>query len=257
MSDPSQARPIPGQVWYVLTPEQRCAAVLLLGLLLIGMVLETLGVGLVLPALAVMTEGDLGSKYPMVQPVLTRLGAPSREQLVVGGMLLLAAVSLVKALFLATIAWRQAFFVIAVRVELAQRLFIGYMRRPCTFHLQRNSAQLIVTANSETSVFASGVDFALLVITETMVLLGISVLLLVVEPVGTLLMATVLGAAVWGFNRLTRDRVLRWGEERQLHAASGTSICSRGWAASSRSSGSSWSGVSPSPSPMRTPRATS
>jgi hypothetical protein len=42
----------------ILTPSERRQAIVLLGLMLVGMVLETLGVGLVIPALALLTQPD-------------------------------------------------------------------------------------------------------------------------------------------------------------------------------------------------------
>jgi ABC-type transport system involved in cytochrome bd biosynthesis fused ATPase/permease subunit len=52
---------------------------------------------------------------------------------------------------------------------------------------------------------------------ESLVLLGLCSLLLVVEPLGALIVVSVLGTAAWGFHRLTRGRIARWGEARQHH----------------------------------------
>jgi ABC-type multidrug transport system fused ATPase/permease subunit len=49
------------------------------------------------------------------------------------------------------------------------------------------------------------------------VLIGISALLLAVEPAGTLIAVLILGAAAWSFHHGMRTRLLRWGETRQLH----------------------------------------
>jgi ABC-type multidrug transport system fused ATPase/permease subunit len=56
-----------------------------------------------------------------------------------------------------------------------------------------------------------------LLILELLVVLGISVMLLAVEPFGAVLVVSVLGLAGWSFNRLTRGYMLRWGEAFQLH----------------------------------------
>ena len=51
------------KVWYLLTAEQRISAIVLFGLLFIGMMLETLGIGLVIPAFALITQSNLAEKY--------------------------------------------------------------------------------------------------------------------------------------------------------------------------------------------------
>ena len=190
----------------------------LLGLMLIGMVLETLGVGLVIPAIALLTQPDYATRFPALQPPLALLGNPSHEVLVIGAMLGLAVAYLCKALFLAFLVWRQTRFAYGVQADLSLRLFTVYLRQPYTFHLQRNSAQLLRNATSEVQLFTGGAIVpGMLLLTETMVLLGLCVLLLVVEPLGTLIVVGVLGAAVWGFHRFTRRQIARWGEARQYH----------------------------------------
>ena len=206
------------KVWSLLTPGQQRTALVLLFLMFIGMALETLGIGLVIPALALLTRRDFVSNYPALQPALQALGNPSQQNLVIGGMLILVGVYLIKALFLAFLVWRQTRFAFGVQVQLSQRLFTVYLRQPYTFHLQRNSAQLIRNVINEVGLFTfNGILPGMMLLTESLVLLGLCSLLLVVEPLGALIAVSVLGTAAWGFHRLTRGRIARWGEARQHH----------------------------------------
>lgn len=201
----------------VLSPSQRRAAVGLLCLMLIGTVLETLGIGLVIPVITVMTRADLTADYPALAPWLIRLGNPSHEQLVIASMMTLVGVAAVKALFLSFLAWWTARFSFGLQADLSQRLFVGYLRQPYAFHLQRNSAQLIRNSINQVDQIRAVTQTGLLLVAEVMVLLGVSALLLAVEPVGTLWVVCTLGAAGWIFQNLTRDRLLKWGAARQLH----------------------------------------
>ena len=206
------------KIWDMLTPAQRRSAVVLLALMLVGMLLETLGVGLVIPALALLTQRDFANNYPLVQPILNALGNPSQQTLVIGGMLALVGIYLIKELFLAMLAWRQMHFAFGVQAHLSQRLFSIYLHQPYTFHLQRNSAQLIRNVVNEVSMFTgSGMLPAMTLLTELLVLSGLCTLMLIVEPVGAMIVVSVLGTATLGFYRLTRGRIARWGEARQTH----------------------------------------
>lgn len=205
------------KLWSLLTAEQRRAAAVLLAFMFVGMVLETLGIGLVLPALALMTQDDLASKYPSILPWLEDLGNPNREKLVAIGMMVLVGVYAVKGLFLAFLSWRQAVFVYGLQANLSLRLFSGYLSRPYTFHLQVNSAQLIRNTINQVADITHVIQQGLMLVTEIMVLLGVSALLLAAEPLGAVLVVCTLCAAGWGFNRATRKRILRWGEARVLH----------------------------------------
>jgi ATP-binding cassette, subfamily B, bacterial PglK len=191
---------------------------MLLILMLIGMALETLGVGLVIPALALLTQSDIAHTYPVLTPILHALGNPSQQKLVIGGMLMLVSVYLIKTLFLAFLAYRQTRFAYGVQAQLSQRLYAVYLCQPYTFHLQRNSAQLIRNVTGEVSMFTnSAIMPGLMLLTEVLVLIGLCTLLVVVEPLGALIVVTVLGTAGWGFYRMTRGRIVRWGKARQYH----------------------------------------
>lgn len=186
--------------------------------MLVGMFLETLGIGLVIPTLAVMTQGNIESRYPSLAPAISLLGHPSNEKLVIWGMVILVTAYLIKTLFLGFLAWRQMGFVFGVQANLSQRLFAGYLQQPYCFHLQRNSAELIRNITNEVTLFSqSGFLSAMLLITEGLVITGISLLLIYVEPMGAMLVVTSLGLAAWGMNAFTKKRIMSWGESRQTH----------------------------------------
>ena len=105
--------------WLLLTPAQRRAGFLLLCFMLIGMVLETLGISLIIPILALMTNSNLSSDYPMLVPWVERLGNPSHEKLVVFSMLALFGMALLKVLFLAFLAWQQTSFSFGIKSNLS------------------------------------------------------------------------------------------------------------------------------------------
>lgn len=206
------------KIWDILTRAERNKALVLLVFMLIGMMLETLGVGLVVPAIALLIQDNLAVRYPVIEPVLVALGSPGRQTLIIGGMLTLVGAYFIKALFITFLAWRQTRFAFGIQAQLSQRLFTIYLRQPYTFHLQHNSAQLIRNAVNEVSVFSSDVILpGMLIITECMVILGIGSLLLLIEPMGTLIVGLVLVAVVWSFHRVMRAKVTLWGSARLYH----------------------------------------
>ena len=205
------------KLWLMLDSAQRRMGVLLLGLMLIGMLLETLGIGVVIPVLALITKNDPASRYPVLTPWLDLLGNPGHERLVVFAMLALVGVYVIKVLFLIFLAWLQAYFISWLNSDFSLRLFTGYLRQPYTFHLQRNSAELIRNAVNQVSQMTGAVQSYMLITAESLVVLGIFTLMFVSEGLNALLVASVLGLASWGFYRLTKTRIKRWGEEIQGH----------------------------------------
>jgi ATP-binding cassette, subfamily B, bacterial PglK len=206
------------KIWGLLTREERRYAVGLLGLMLVGMVLETLGVGLVIPVITLFTQPEYAERLPALRAAIASVGTPDPAALVTGAMLVMVAVYLFKAVFLAVLFWCQNRFAFDVQAQLSQRLFTIYLRQPYTFHLQHNSAELLRNVTSEVSIFTSNVmSQGMLLLTEILVLVGLCTLLLIVEPVGALVVVTVLGATGGCYHYLTRRRIASWGLARQHH----------------------------------------
>jgi ABC-type multidrug transport system fused ATPase/permease subunit len=206
------------KLYSLLTAAKRRTTIFLLAFTIIGTLVEVLGIGLLLPVIALLVDDNLGASYPAVQPLLNALGNPTHQTQIQIIMIALIGVYLVKNLYLAFIAWWQARFSVSLLVELSQQLFSIYLRQPYNFHLQRNSAQLIRNITGEVSQFIGCVvNPTIMLVSEILVLLGIVALLLAVEPMGSMIVFLVLSTSSWLFYRSTRTRITRWGEIRQYH----------------------------------------
>lgn len=206
------------KLWHLLPPGQRRTVWGLLAMMLIGTLLEVLGIGLVVPILAIMTQPDFIARFPGLQPWLAMLGPPSHAELIVIGMGILVSAYALKVMFVAFVAWKQSRFAFGLQAALSKRLFVGYMRQPYTFHLQNNSAQLTRNIVTEVTMFINSVILpAMLLVTDGLVLAGIAILLLLVEPVGALCLLGALWGAGFLFQLTTRKPLQRWGKARQYH----------------------------------------
>lgn len=201
----------------LLTQVERRKVYYLLVLMFVGMLLETMSIGLVVPLVGMMMQDDISNKYPAVVPVLAYFNNPSQSQLIVGAMAFLVLVYLIKSCFLAFSIWQQTSFAYKLQQRISEQLFKTYLNQPYTFHLYKNSADLIRNATAEVTLFTHVINALLLLITEVMVLIGIAAILIYIEPVGAIVVVSVLVVAGLFFNRFTRNRVLRWGKARQYH----------------------------------------
>lgn len=190
----------------------------LLGLMTVGMVLETLGIGLIVPAIALLTQADGASGSSDLLSAFEKARGFSRTELVSAGMLALLLFYLVRTLYLGFLVWQQMRFAYSVQAQLSTRLFHTYLSQPYTFHLQRNSAQLISHAVTEVNQYAFyGLIPGMLLVSEGLVILGVAALLFVVEPIAATTVVLVFGTCAWAFHRALQGRLTRWGKSRQLH----------------------------------------
>lgn len=206
------------QLWAILTASERALAVSLIGLMLVSMLLEMLGIGLVVPALAAMSSGQPASPSPEVARWLVWLGNPSRQQLLLGGLGLLLLLYAFKAAFVLFVGWRQLRFVAALQGRISRQLFATYLSQPWTYHLQRNSSEMIRTLNDITP-FASTCTVILGALAEMLVVVGVMALLIWIEPVGAITVGILMAVATYALDRATKSRLARWGELAQQHMA--------------------------------------
>lgn len=206
------------KMWKMLTEAERRQAVILIFMMLLGTVLETLGVGLVVPVLTLITQSDVGEKYPIYQSAIAYLGNPDQHLIVLYAMLILVLVYLVKSTFLLILTWFQMRFAFGVQAQISHRLFGIYLLQPYAFHLKRNSAKLIHNVITEVNLITGNALLpGMIFISEAMVLIGLSCLLFFMEPIGASIVVLVLGGASWTFHFSTHKRIEKWGGERQYH----------------------------------------
>ena len=188
---------------------------LLFPLIIVGMALETLSVGMVLPALGILMSETYFEQFPSLSPILDYFGSPDHGDLVFWGLVGLASVFLVKNTFLFFQVQLQGTFVYSAQREISLELFRRYLAKDYRFHLETNSSVLIRNLVSEVTNFCSFFLMPMLnLITETLVILALLTLIFLIEPKGTLFLVVILGALVFLFVKATNRVVGRWGKKR-------------------------------------------
>lgn len=187
----------------------------ILFLILIGTVLEMLGIGIIVPVLAFLLGSDIRAEYPELIPLLDLMGNPGQKKLIFIGISSMIVVYLMKFLYLIFLAYKQASFIYGVQVDLSRTLLKSYLFKPYIFHLQRNSAQLIRNTTSEVAKYSGSVSAVLNFITEFLLLISVTILLMLIEPLPLIILATFMGVFSFLFYYLTKNRILQWGKDHQ------------------------------------------
>uniref|UniRef100_UPI004048A35D ABC transporter ATP-binding protein n=1 Tax=Algoriphagus sp. TaxID=1872435 RepID=UPI004048A35D len=205
------------KILILLTVKQKKEGSLLFFLLLIGIVLELLGIGLIIPAITVLIDYDNIINYNYFKTIFKILGNPSQNTLIVYGLIFLVFIYFIKTIYLIYLSHRQSRFIMYLSADFSNRLFLGYLRLPYFFHLNRNSSELLRNIQTEVNQFTTLSQGFLLAISELAVLLSVLVLLIFIEPIGALSVSIFLGGTTLIFYLLTKKKILEWGEKRQFY----------------------------------------
>lgn len=205
------------KIIYFLSPSQRRHALFLGCLMIIGVMLEAVGIGLVVPAISVITQENITENHKILGHIFQFFGNPTHPQVATAAVLFLVVFYLLKNLFLALLAWHQAKFSYGVQKKISQQLFDTYLNQSYSFHLERNSSHLIRNATTECNHLAYTINSSLLIVTESILIICIGILLLVIEPLAALVVMFTLGISAVSFLKLTKSKVMHWGKARQYH----------------------------------------
>jgi ABC-type multidrug transport system fused ATPase/permease subunit len=203
------------QIRDLLSPTLRRRVWPLLALMITGTVFESLSVGLVVPALAILADPTWIDDRPQIDAMLRTVGADTPGRIAIWTMLSLVAAYAAKTAVTALLKHWESRFAYTAQCDAAVRLYSTYLRQPWTFHLKRNSAELIRNSTEEPVMLGSFLSALLPLISESLVVLALGIVLICVEPLGALVAMSTLAGAATLFNWSVRSRVQSWGEARQ------------------------------------------
>ncbi len=195
-------------------PDRRYFLIILL-LAFVVVILETLSIGLIIPALHILSSFDSNENTLKVFSFIG-LEDYSREKLFIISVSTLLLAYTVKALFLTFASYKEHDYLTRVKLNLSKKLFSIYLTKPYTFHLKTNSSKLIrnlLDLKRFSAVMTSGSS----IITETAVMLSVLTLLVIYEPIGALSSFAIFGLFGYFFHKKIQIHVRKWGELRHTY----------------------------------------
>ncbi|WP_051358076.1 ABC transporter ATP-binding protein [Rubidibacter lacunae] len=190
----------------------------LLGLVLIGVGFETLGVGTIYPFIAALDHPSGIGDRPIIGGLYRQLGSPDPKYFLVGMGSVLIGIYIFKNIYLAWVYLLQNRFVYRKCANYTCLLFQKYIHSPYWLHIQRNPAQLLRNLTAEATLTAGAMKQILILATEISVAAVIACLLVIVQPVATFAAVVVLATVTGGIYAIVRGRFSSLGKKRQYHA---------------------------------------
>lgn len=201
---------------YLFNRREKLQIFALFLLILVGGLFETFGVGLIYPFISILKNPEIVQDYRVLRWFYAFMGMGSSKEFLVWSVVGLTACYLLKNVFFVFLAYIQSKFLYNKQVAFSRRLFSSYLNQPYTFHLQRNTADLLHKINVLVpTLFSSFLLYTLMFIAETITTIFILCLLIILKPLPSLLAGSVLGTAMFIFYRVTRNKIGVLGRLRQ------------------------------------------
>jgi len=178
----------------IRVPGDRRRVAILVALMTIGASMEALGVGLIMPFIALLQRPALVHESRPLAALMRLTGVETAT----GATMLLAAVLLVvfvvKNVYLAITTWLQLRFLGNRMTYCSRDLLAGYLGRRYTFFLGRNSGELVKNCVTDTAaVFYAAMPSAFLFAIEGLTCVVLGILLVALEPIAVPVVAHYVG----------------------------------------------------------------
>ncbi|MBN1545866.1 MAG: ABC transporter ATP-binding protein [Syntrophaceae bacterium] len=186
--------------WRNLSFKEKVFSLLLIAMMCVSSLFEMLGIGLILPIVAVLARPELMEQNRYLIMVYRIFNPSSHENFIVALCLALIALFAVKNLFLAFQCYIQTQFTLRKGAELANRMFSNYIHAPYRYHLNKNSGYLVGNVSLATTLSHCILFPFMLLCTETAVVTVITITLLVLSPwitLGLILTISLISLAVY------------------------------------------------------------
>jgi len=215
----------PKKILSLIEGKLRKKIILIFFLTSIGTFLETLGIGIILPSLNIIVEGKSGlqnilSKFDFLNFNFNYLLQLSNSEIIIFCLLALLSIFFIKAIFFIYLFWQTNKFSNEIDFELSKKFFKLYLSQEYTFHITRNSAELIRNVTDEVRTFSVNVVNPLLtIIVESFVLIAVSILILAVQPVAAILVGIIVAVCSVAYIKFVKKQIIDIGKDRQIHDA--------------------------------------
>ena len=199
------------KIFSLLTTGEKRFSIIIFLFLIIGMMLETFGVGLIIPFVVILIENDIGDKYPFTKSFLNFFGNPNKSDLIFISLFLLTFFYFLKNIFLGLSIFIQQKFVYRVQVDLSKRLFLLYLKQPYNFHLNFNSAELQHNVVNKVAAFSGAITQYMYFIAEILIVVGITSFLFILQPNALLVSLCIFLPPAILISFYLRRKISRWG----------------------------------------------
>jgi len=208
------------KIFSIFTLKELRYCAFLVIVMMVGAVLEAIGIGAILPLISLMGQPDFLVQHPEIAGYAAKLGITTHTELIIGLSLLLIILYVLKNLYLAWQLRLQINFSISNQIQFSKELMANYLAKPYLFHLNHNTAVLLRNVNSGGVVIFSNIlipTFQLL--TEIITALTIWLMLIFADPFTAIVVAGVMGGLIYTLLRSFRRRIAGTGQIQNAYAA--------------------------------------
>lgn len=199
----------------LLDRQQKKKMVLLVFLMLVGAVLETLGVSMILPVMNVVLEDNAVEKHVYLQVICDIFRIDNTRDLLIFVMVALVFIFALKNLFLFVQQKIQLRFVYTNQFATSRRMMINFMKRPYEYYLNADTSVIQRSITSDVNNMYGLILSLLQLVSEAIVFICLAVVSLVADVWMSITVCLLLVVVLLVVKCILKPIMKRAGEENQ------------------------------------------
>lgn len=209
------------KLFSILTEKQKQECIFIIFVMIIGAVLEAIGIGTILPLISVIENENIFLEYPEVKYYANICGIYTHTKLIVAVSILLIFVFCVKNLYLACQLKLQINFSLKNQIYFSKMLMCEYLFKPYLFYLNHNTATILRNVNNSGRViFTDMYVSAFQLLTEIITAFIIWLMLLWIDIFTATIAAGFMAILLYSIMQVFRKKITEQGIKQNEYAVS-------------------------------------
>lgn len=197
----------------IFTTKQKKEFAVLFAIMIIGAVLEAVGIGAILPLISLIGQVDYLADHKEVAEIIRPFGIENHTELIIACAVVLIVLYIMKNIYIAFEIHIQRRFAEKNQILYSKELMAHYLNEPYSKLVEVNTAVLLRNVNQGASAIFSQMLVPILnLCTEILTAIAIWIMLVVVDPFTATIVAGIMAFVVMSILKLFRKEMVRQGE---------------------------------------------
>ena len=169
-------------IWRHLSARRKMQLVMLVFLMTVGSIAEVLSIGSALPFLAILMAPDKIFSHDLAQPLIEVLRIESSVDLIAPITLFFIITVIFAGLVRIFMLWAQTKLSMSIGTDFSVKVFENILYQPYSFHLSRNSSELLSASQKAKEMVIWFLQPCLVVLSSSIIMLAIAITLFFIDP---------------------------------------------------------------------------
>lgn len=208
------------KIYSILNLKQirRCSIIIVA--MILGAILEAIGIGAILPLISIMGNPDFLTVYPKVTKYAGIFGIMTHIQFIITATFLLLILYIIKNIYLAWQNKIQIDFAVQNQIYYSEELLTEYLQKPYLYHLNHNTATLLRNVNSGGVIVFSLIMVSMFtLLTEIITAVTIWLMLVMIDAFTAIIVAGFIGSLLYFIIKGFRKKITEQGNIQNEYSA--------------------------------------